>query len=312
MKHLGSDEEAAGTTTHDRQDHTLGTSTEMHVSSLLRHHGEMAHSCCDRLKCLHSSVPDVVSFEVGGEVFAMGRPLLEKDPQSLLFVLAERHHMAEVERGRRGRRRADVAKKRQTSPIRIPGRDPAIFRMLLNVLRGYRHAVLSPMWEEACTADVCFYGLRQSWERRYAPSSKYTFFNPLGGSVLSSDLTYGVAGPFFTSGEHVIAFAVPQAEKVAVGVVGESSPAAFDSSLKALYWSDGKITTNFDILSTSDSGFPYRPAAVIQVLLDADENIVRWVINEDYCVGMLRLPSDTTFAFCACASGKSQVTIVDM
>lgn len=283
------------------------------------------HSSSKALSSLPSTVPEVVPFTVGGTSFAVRRELLLKDPQSLLFTLAAEHYagVPTTECGQTTKRKGGKRSREHVATdvgsaalkaITIPDRDPMLFRMLLNMLRGYANAI-PPEWREACRAEVKFYGLHTSWEARFPSSGPYQFTFPPAGKRLSSELVCGVASRYFASGEHCIDFAIAQAERVAVGVIGEGIDFTTWDVLRqstgcALYWNDGKVTSNFGVYRLAESGCPFPSPVVIRITLDANENLVRWMLNEDYCVFALRLPPSTAFAFIAVSSRNAQLGIV--
>lgn len=288
------------------------------------------------LSVLHSSVPEVVTFEVGGEHFAVERSLIEKDPQSLLFVLANARFSpcakSETAPPRR-RRRVEAAAATgdcsacdapAVSAIAIPEKDPALFRKILNVVRGYKNAIPDDRWREACLYDVAFYGLQKSWYSLFPAPEVRTFTVKTSPSFVTSATTCGLASPYYTTGQHVVTFAVALqgAEKVATGVEtkdmdevadGVSHAAHGEAFNRALYWNDGNVTSFFSAAQSFASGFPFKSSALTRVFLDADEGTVRWAVRGNDCVAMLRLPKRAGgYAFCAISQKGARVDIVNL
>ncbi|CCW65726.1 unnamed protein product [Phytomonas sp. EM1] len=310
---------------HHLSERKFSPSYELHQSTL-KLTGYLHH-----FRKLHSGVPELVTFEVGGVEFTVHRNILEKDQHSLLFTLASQHYLQsktneqdvcrdEYGRCKRGRKiTGDVDRNPRCDgvgdKIVIPGKDPIIFGMILNFLRGYTNAIRSPAWKEACEADIEYYGLWKSWSARYSLSLQYKFNFLMTGSQLFSDLVCGIASPYFSSGIHAITFAIAHCDRVGVGVsmeLGLSLPHDIvqEGHGKVFYWNDGKITSNLIESKVADTGCPFGSSTEIQIYLDSDENTVRWVVNGDDCVSMQRLPKGKSFAFCAVAARISQIDIL--
>lgn len=267
---------------------------------------------------LPSVVPAVVSFCVGGRPFAVSRGLVEKDPSSLLFVLALQHYaphcspqplLSPAVQPRLDDGDADV--------IALPERSAIPFAMLLNLLRGYRNAI-PPEWMDCCREEAAYYGLERSWNARFSVlPTAYYFRNPMRCSKMLSEAVLGVASDFLTTGEHHIDFSVVQCDRVGVGVISTASasleelgPQTQDGSNGAFYWNDGKLSFYLGEPRMVETGFPFPAGALIRVHFDADARIIRWVVNGEYCVAMERLPAGRYYAFSTIASRSSQVTIV--
>ncbi|KAG5471531.1 hypothetical protein LSCM1_01625 [Leishmania martiniquensis] len=279
----------------------------------------------ESLSTLPPPVPPVVGFCVGGKRFALSRALLEKDPSSLLFSLAAQHYCSPLpgkvsaDASARGRKRCRGVDGEMTadSVIAIPGRNARLFGMLLNLLRGYRNAIPED-WIDACRDEATYYGLLGSWNARFhIASSHYYFRNPMHNSKLVSDAVLGVASDFFSTGQHHIDFSVSQCDRVAVGMMS-SSPGPVeelvtplhDGNNGAFYWNDGKLSFYLGEPRVVETGLPYPAGAIVRIIFDADERIVRWIVNGEYCVAMERLPAGRQYAFSAIAARSSQVTIV--
>ncbi|KAK7198751.1 hypothetical protein NESM_000839800 [Novymonas esmeraldas] len=273
------------------------------------------------LAALPPSVPPVVCFCVGGKSFAVSRTLVEKDPGSLLYSLAAQHYCASAPRQCKRRRGSDDDGGRSASgaAIEVPGRNAALFGMLLNLLRGYRSAIPED-WVDSCRDEAAYYGLSSSWNARFqvAPA-RYYFRSVLHNSKLISDSVLGVASDFLTAGVHHIDFSVPQCDRVSVGMVNshagtaaadEPATAAQEGHHGAFYWSDGKLSLYLGEPRVVETGFPFQTGALVRVIFDADDRLVRWVMNGEYCVAMERLPAGQHYAFASIAARNSQVTIV--
>lgn len=300
-----------------------------------------------QLSALHPSVPDVVVFAVGRERFAVAKGLLEKDSQSLLFALANRHYTRRTSNAppeetdepdpsppRHRRKREDASADESLPPcgagepcpsaICIPDKDPALFRRILNVVRGYKGAIPNDRWREACLCDVAFYGLEKSWNAVFPPPEPHKFVVRTSPSFVTSAITCGLASPYYTEGQHVITFAVTMQapEKVATGVETRDSGEVADSVAhaahgeaynRALYWNDGSVTHFFRAAQSFATGFPYKTSTLMRVFLDADERTVRWAIRGCDCVSMVRLPKrEGGYAFCAVSQKGGRVDIVDV
>lgn len=297
---------------------------------------------CGKLKARYAAmtslppcVPAVVTFCVGGRTFAVSRTVIEKDPESLLFLLTLKHftptafplssHLSSPDTLAERSCSEEVSTKRSfgmpPSPraITLPDNSPELFAMLLNMLRGYRNAIPGE-WMECCRDEATYYGLESSWNARFhVLPEPYYFRNPLHNSKILSDSVLGVASDFLTAGEHHIDFSVVQCDRVGVGVISTASgsleelgPQAQDGTSGAFYWNDGKLSFYVGEPRMLETGFPFPAGALIRVIFDADERITRWIVNGEYCVAMERLPAGRHYAFASIASRTSQVTIVPL
>ncbi|CAJ1033260.1 hypothetical protein, conserved [Leishmania shawi] len=279
----------------------------------------------EALSTLPPQVPPVVCFYVGGTRFAVSRSLLEKDPGSLLFSLATQHYCsASSAKGSSDARLRGCKRYRDSNDvmvsdaiIAIPGRNARLFGMLLNLLRGYRNAIPED-WMDSCREEAVYYGLSGSWNTRFhITSSKYYFRNSLHNSKLVSDAVLGVASDFFSTGQHHIDFSVSQCDRVAVGMISSNVNAAEELAAPlqegnngAFYWNDGKLSFYLGESRVVETGLPFPAGAIIRIIFDAEERIVRWIVNGEYCVAMERLPAGRQYAFGSIAARGSQVTIV--
>lgn len=291
---------------------------------------ELSHKLSTRYKAMTSlppCVPAVVSFCVGGKNFALSRTLIEKDPGSLLFMLALEHYAPSTCHSCRastdsftGREDAEEGVAEAAGiTIALPERSPTVCAMLVNMLRGYRNAI--PVeWMDCCKEEAVYYGLESSWNARFhALPEAYYFRNPLHNSKMVSDSMLGVASDFLTSGTHHIDFSVAQCDRVGVGVISttggglaELGPQAQDGINGAFYWNDGKLSLYITEPRMVETGFPFPTGAIIRVIFDADARIIRWMVNGEYCVAIERLPEGQQYAFGSIASRSSQVTIVPL
>lgn len=290
---------------------------------------EALQARCAKLSVLHRNVPEIVPFIVGGVFFAVGRAILEKDPGSVLFLMAYDHYRPRKSQrfphgaGKGGRKRsraeaaAEDAELTQLEEISIPDKNPLIFGMLLNMLRGYKMAVPEE-WIEHCREEAMYYGLRRSWNTCFRITPEEYFFRNIGKSTrLQCDTTVALASSFFSSGEHHIDFSVVKCDRVGVGLMSVPCGSAIDVTEKTseghggtFYWNDGRITIDITRTRTHEAGFLYPSDAIIRVYFDADDRIVRWTVNEEYCVAMERVPEGRLYAFCVIASQHSQVNIL--
>ncbi|KEG14040.1 hypothetical protein DQ04_00661180 [Trypanosoma grayi] len=247
-------------------------------------------------------VPVIVNFRVDGKMFSVHRDVLQKDPQSVLFLLAERLFCCGDDRGRG----SDV--------IEIPSRDATLFGMLLNLLRGYRSPV-PEAYREACYKEACFYGLQHSWKSRYPVASSGPFHPLPCGNTLFADLVCAAASPFYSSGLHSIMFDVKRCETVAVGVVAEgarlgSANDAINCEGFALFWNDGRVIHNIGRFVLDKASSSYTAGTKIKVALDFEEHIVHWTLPGERTAAVVRLPEGTKFAFVAVVMKASELQVI--
>lgn len=279
-------------------------------STLLVGNGEVADTrnalqrSLSDLGKLHPSVPEMVRFRVGDTLFATNRENLTKDPQSLLFVLANNHY-----RGNTQRDSADFA------PISIPDKDPQVFGMLLNLLRGYPNPIPRD-WLDACYNDAVYYGLTETWRRHYPVQTEQAFHFPFSGSRLSSDLVLGVSSNPMSQGKHFTQFTISSGDRVGVGVItldvctNRSESTQLESRECAVYWSDGRVTRNMDGEAKSEPTYQFTMPSTIRVYVDLDEGIIKWMLNDEFFVSMMRLPNDRKYLFCVFMSSNAQVSLL--
>lgn len=312
---MDSDEEAGAASSAHEIDTPLQERTPAfehpvsHVASSLR---KARNALCK----LPSEVPEIVTLKVGGQLFSVSRSILEKDPQSLLFILVCQFYVAhETPKRDRAPKRARAEGERQMMPIEIPERDPKIFGMLLNMLRGYVNAIPAE-WKEACCKEAEYYGITASWNERFGNRRPYAFQILTCKRKLLSEAVYGVASEYFTSGEHFIDFGVVKWDRVALGVISsdadiESREDPLDTFGCAFYWNDGRVSSFFSSLVMFNSNVALSEGRVVRVVLDASENTVKWMWDDVTTIAMLRLPRDKTFAFCTLCWHNSQVNILN-
>ncbi|EPY27758.1 hypothetical protein STCU_05580 [Strigomonas culicis] len=312
---MDSDEEAGAASVAREVNDSLQESTPVferqigHVTSSLK---KTRNALCK----LHSGVPEVVTLKVGDQVFSAQRSLFEKDPQSLLFILVCQSYAAhDTDKKNRPLKRTKPEETKSQPSVEVPERDPIIFAMLLNMLRGYDNAV-PPEWKEACWKEAVYYGLTTSWYERYGNRRPYAFQILACKRKLLSEAVYGVASEYFTSGEHYIDFYVVKWDRVALGVISsdadiESREDPLDTFGCAFYWNDGRISSFFSSLVMFNSSVVLNEAHFVRVVLDASENTVKWMWDEVTTIAMLRLPKGKTFAFCTLCWHNSQVNIMN-
>lgn len=311
MPYSDSDEEAAAAGTVAMAD--TPTTAPMHSLGLLPAIRQM-EADCQRWRRLHAGVPPVVPFLVEGKPFAVSREALEKDPQSVLFVLAE-EHFPPPPSSRSRKNVKDRKTPRPSAPICIANRDPLLFRMLLNLLRGYGNAI-PPLWRDACEVEAVYYGLKHSWEAKFSAPERFRFRTMDLGDSLSADTVCGIASDYYSHGKHVIDLEIVQSERIGVGVISNLTDASSIDRLKeghgcAMYWNDGKVTGRFSTQTLMESMFPFPSMATVRIVLDADDRSVRWYLAEDCCVAVQRLPREERFAFAVVAARSSQVRIIN-
>ncbi|KAH9600966.1 hypothetical protein LSM04_004190 [Trypanosoma melophagium] len=299
---MGSDEETpAACTPGNRRPHQNTARTQCSNLSLTKVVNKLSGLQRELLE-FDSSVPEIVHFCVDGKRFSVQREALLKDPQSVLFLMVTMHF------------RQDSGKQHVDDVIEIPCRDAVLFGMLLNLLRGYKNAI-PEVYREACCAEARFYGLQQSWESHY-PVPAAGPFRPLSCSDrLFSDVVCAAASPFYSSGLHIITFGVSRCDTAAVGVVAEGARLCSMESIGrceglALYWNDGRVAHNFGALVAEKMGYTFPLNAVIKIELDCEESIVKWILSEDQCVAVVRLPPHTSYAFAAVAVKSTEVQIL--
>lgn len=299
---VDSDEEAAAASTAvGRRTSQIAMTAQLSNALLERAAAKLRHLQRELLD-FDASVPEIVTFRVDGRLFSVRREVLLKDPQSVLFLMATEH----FRRGGDENRAGDV--------IDIPCRDPTLFGMLLNLLRGYRDPVPAP-YLEACGAEARFYGLESSWASRYPVAAVGPFRPLVGGGRLFSDVVCAAASPFYSTGRHFITFGVTRCEIAAVGVVAEAARLGRAENIGrceglALYWSDGRVAHNFGGLLTEKTGCPFAANAVITVELECEDNIVRWSLLGEQPLSVVRLPPQMAFAFAAVLVKSSEVQIL--
>lgn len=312
---MDSDEEAGATSSAREADPSLGEGSPVFQHQISRVASSLKRTR-DALCKFNDDVPAIVTVKVGGQRFSTSRSILEKDPQSLLFILACQFYTThETPAKSRTPKRVGAEETKEASCIEIPERDPKLFGMLLNMLRGYDSAIPAE-WKEACYKEAMYYGLSTSWHGRFGSRRPYAFQVLTCKRKLLSEALYGVASEYFTSGEHYIDFGVVKWDRVALGVISsdvdiESREDPLDTFGCALYWNDGRISSFFSSLVVFNSNVALNEGRVVRVVLDATENTVRWMWDDLTTIAMLRLPRDKTFAFCTLCWNNSQVNILN-
>lgn len=295
------------------------------------------------LERLSSSVPNVVFFEVENKRFAVHKRTLEKDPQSLLFVLADYHFSSQIDSSDnsklsyKGKRKkvesedtASADKEELTpshfappnfaSPIKISNRNPEIFRMLVNFLRGYKNAIL-PEWVEACKAEAHFYGLENSWNKCFQSVSNkefsWTFAESNQKDIFRCDALCTMIGEIMERGIHLVELSC-YGDNAAFGVIHrcikeDNGVGPFFFRPGIFYCTDGKIRKLSDTNNMSRVlDFERNPDKTVEIKMsfDAGDGIIRWdklIGNEWYSVGIQRLTAELKFSFCVISSPNAQV-----
>ncbi|EKF38269.1 hypothetical protein MOQ_001525 [Trypanosoma cruzi marinkellei] len=299
---VDSDEEAAAACTAAKWRPPQSATTSSLPNAALGNIATKLRNLREELVSFDESVPDIVTFRVDGKLFSVHREVLRKDPQSVLFLMAATH-------SRRGSDGSSVSE-----VIEIPGRNSALFGMLLNLLRGYRNPI-PEAYREVCLAEARFYGLEHSWESRYPVAATGPFRPLICSDRLFSDAVCAAASPFYSSGLHFITFGITRCETVGLGVVAEGARLSWIDSIGrcedlALYWNDGRVAHNFGGLFTEKTGCSFTSNALIKVELDCEENIVRWSLSGEQSVAVVRLPPKTSFAFATVLVRSSEVQIL--
>ncbi|PBJ76366.1 hypothetical protein BCY84_09118 [Trypanosoma cruzi cruzi] len=300
--HVDSDEEAAAACTAAKWRAPQSATNTNLPNAALGNIVTKLRNLREELVSFDESVPDIVTFRVDGRLFSVHREVLRKDPQSVLFLMAATHF----------RRYGDGSSLREV--IEIPGKNSALFGMLMNLLRGYRNPI-PEAYREVCLAEARFYGLEHSWESRYPVAATGPFRPLICSDRLLSDALCAAASPFYSSGLHFITFGISRCETVGVGVGAEGACLSWTDGMGqcedlALYWNDGRVTHNFGGLFTEKTGCSFTSNALIKVELDCEENIVRWSLSGEQSVAVVHLPPKTSFAFAAVLVGPSEVRIL--
>ncbi|AAZ13467.1 uncharacterized protein TEOVI_000763400 [Trypanosoma equiperdum] len=247
------------------------------------------------------ALPDVVSFRVDGKDFCVRRELLLKDPQSVLFLMAVKHFQQHT------------ADRGVENAIEVPCRNPMLFGMLLNLLRGYKNPI-PEAYRDACYAEARFYGLLRSWSSRYAVVVEGPFCPLPCSGRLFSDVVCATAGSYCRRGKYRITFNVLRCDTMAVGVISRDKEKMWADSVDqwegfALCWNDGRTVHNFGEAVMERTGVTYAANARIRVELDCDEGILSWCFLERQQMSVVRLPP-MSFAFVVVLARSSEVQIV--
>lgn len=281
---------------------------------------------CGHLCELDPCVPEVVPFEVGGRRFSVHRSLLTHDPQSLLFLLANDHFTLRRARdGFRAGKRPRVegggaltdTASNDEDVICIPGKSADVFEKLINLLRGYEHAVPSD-WRAACREDAVYYGLSASWRKHFEGASR-PYFQMIGeknASTLNRGYRCAAVGDEMTRGEHSVTLSL-KGDHFGVGVVSTNgssdlSEMAFHHGM--FYCSDGKIRLSFDLAPLSPPGEYQEKVSEVRVSFDVEESLVRWDCISSKglaCVGLRRVSPDERYRFGVWASPNSRAALKD-
>lgn len=304
---------------------TVGTRRDSGVLEGVRERLSLA---CRGLTQLPQSVPEVVTFEVGGRAFSVRRCVLARDPQSLLFALAVEHFSHDggaARKRRRAEQRCDSegwnAPAECRNAIRIPGKSPEVFEKLVNFLRGYKNAIPRE-WRSVCEEEAVYYGIEKSWSECYQRRRK-PFFRSyeelcLDESMLTVGYRCATVGEEMERGEHLLRLSFTG--EVGVGVVCGERGMPDDSSMVVLkygmfYCMDGKVRTCSDAEPLQRLPVPDRSSEKTYemcVMFDAEECIVRWDCASPkgvVCVGLQRAPKGQKYHFGLWASPNSRVLL---
>lgn len=296
---------------------------------------------------LNSSVPNVVFFDVEHQRFAVHKRTLEKDPQSLLFILVNNHftpYMASsTDSGPvKGRKRVklEASQSRLTEEtndcpshsslrdydssriIKIRNRNPEIFEKLLNFLRGYKSAI--PLeWAEVCKIEAYFYGLQSSWNKSFStiPKSHFskTFSESSKQDTIHCDTLWTLIGEVMERGTHMTEFST-FGDSVGFGVIHRAkndyfAQGTFCSRPNVFYCTDEKIrkiSENSAIHKIMDVKRSADNPLDIRMSFDADDAIIRWdrFIGNGWCTaGIHHLTNEITYGFCVLSTPGAQVSI---
>lgn len=293
---------------------------------------------------LDSTVPNVIFFKIENRNFAVHKCTLEKDPQSLLFVLANEHFTSqhpqsdEVEPAKkRGKQESNpipssheginylnFPSSRHFYPsdsIIILNRNPDIFEKLLNFLRGYKSAI-PPEWEEQCKAEAYFYGLQRSWNKSFPPSPKentsWTFVESSKKDIIHCDTLWTIIGETMERGLHQIDFSC-YGDKAGFGLICRTNNDFFTDGLfysrpNIFYCTDEKIrkiSESAAIHRIPDAKRSAENAIEIRISFDADNSVVRWdrLNGNEWCsAAMHRLKNGVTYGFCVISAPGAKIS----
>lgn len=298
-----SDEDAAGVPS------SIGSRARMMMDTVMNE----LKTQQQQVSILPICVPDVVTYDVDGRVFSLSRQLLEKDPQSLLYVLAEQHYGGEPKR-RRGECDSSLSGD-DDKVIRVVGKSADTFERLVNFLRGYKHALMND-WKATCEKDVDFYGLQHSWTSCFEMVPKsFTPFH-MEGTSLHCDHVCATAGEVMRHGTQVLDLML-YGDYIGVGIIAHTNEASAPDGMTygILYWTDGAIRTYSEEDNLQRSvGFDKEgnKAAEVRITFDVEESMVRWErvsMKGRWCVGLRRAPSGNDYKFGVLASPGSRVFI---
>lgn len=277
---------------------------------------------CTSLSVLDSQVPEIVTYEIGGRLFSFHRSSIERDPQSLLFVLANKHFsLCENELNLPASKRIKVEPKNMVvegctgsslDVIRIPEKNADVFHKLANIIRGYRSPIPSD-WIDTCEKEAAFYGLQTSWKRNQHFSKKLTrVLKEVKGTSMWSLFTF--VGESIAEGNDEVDLAL-NGNNVGVGVLGRTKDAE-THHFGMFFCSDGKIRTcsdseGYQQLSSApkwiDNSIDFR------ISFDVESSIVQW----DYLTWkgtrsavMERVPSNLVYQFAVLAFNISPVSLL--
>lgn len=278
----------------------------------------------DSLSELLPVVPELVSFEVEDKIFTVHRRILEKDPQSILFYMANSHFRNNINpcsEQRKRKRDENIHEEaiNQNNPIVIAGRSAEVFSRLLNFLRGYKNCI-SLDWLEICEKEAVFYGLQRSWYSYFPEISRQClrlFDEPRSTDSLHSDCLCIVIGHEMEYGQQHVDLSC-FGDNVGVGVVRCLPNATNSNSLQfcngIFCCSDGKIRScdSDGVQRLLSNERESDKTHEIRISYDADDAIVRWdrlSSKDPWCIGIRRLSQSGKYRFGIIASQNSRVFI---
>lgn len=280
----------------------------------------------DSLSTLDPAVPELISFKVEEKVFTVHRIVLERDPQSILFCLANNHFRyssSSCDGQKKKRRTEDEIHLEEdvncNTPIVIPGRSAEVFSRLLNFLRGYKNSV-SLDWMDTCEREAIMYGLQRSWYSYFPFVSRHCmriFDEPRGTDSLHSKCLCVVIGNEMEYGQQHLDLSC-FGDNVGLGVARCLSKASDSTNLKfdygMFYCSDGKIRScdSDSVQRLLSNEKDSDKTLEIRISFDADDSVIRWdrlSSKGQWCIGIRRLPRNEKFRFGIIASPNSRVFI---
>lgn len=300
-------------------DRTNSAAAPLPLISLAEELAEYQTAVSEELSALSRvpiGVPAVIQFNVGGEMFDVAITTLQKFPTSLLFRLACAAHSDPPESSPTILRVCGNNSNSSSSPLAPPreerahgdvpsntvlrdqrgrifiDRDPEVFRLLVNLLRGYKVPVPVPSslvdLFPQLVGDASYYGVSKALSEALPEATLAQFSGPgsaEGGKALRAGTVVGVATPFFSSGLHCVRFLIERCDGVInIGVISEY---VNDFSVDfctmpgcAGYAHTGAIHYSFPCLKLDETQIAYDAECVVGVHLDFEKHYVKWTCND--------------------------------